>query len=116
MNAALTIVSKVGIIYGNLTVKQQCEVLREVVSKVVVDENGTILRMELLSPFAYLKRLKDRAVDDNNDLEGTTENSNPGTAAINCSDCTASGGPEETRTPDLYSAIVALSQLSYRPL
>ena len=24
-------------------------------------------------------------------------------------------GPEETRTPDLYSAIVALSQLSYRP-
>ena len=25
------------------------------------------------------------------------------------------GGPEETRTPDLYSAIVALSQLSYRP-
>jgi hypothetical protein len=25
------------------------------------------------------------------------------------------GGPEGTRTPDLYSAIVALSQLSYRP-
>ena len=24
-------------------------------------------------------------------------------------------GPEGTRTPDLYSAIVALSQLSYRP-
>jgi hypothetical protein len=26
------------------------------------------------------------------------------------------GGPEETRTPDFYSAIVALSQLSYRPV
>ena len=25
------------------------------------------------------------------------------------------GGPEGIRTPDLYSAIVALSQLSYRP-
>jgi hypothetical protein len=25
-------------------------------------------------------------------------------------------GPEETRTPDFYSAIVALSQLSYRPV
>ena len=25
-------------------------------------------------------------------------------------------GPEEIRTPDLYSAIVALSQLSYRPV
>ena len=25
-------------------------------------------------------------------------------------------GPEEARTPDLYSAIVALSQLSYRPI
>ena len=27
-----------------------------------------------------------------------------------------SGGPEGIRTPDLYSAIVALSQLSYRPV
>ena len=27
----------------------------------------------------------------------------------------SSGGPEGIRTPDLYSAIVALSQLSYRP-
>ena len=26
------------------------------------------------------------------------------------------GGPEEDRTPDLYRAKVALSQLSYRPI
>ncbi len=31
---------------------------------------------------------------------------------VDCPPC----GPEEARTPDLYSAIVALSQLSYRPI
>ena len=30
-------------------------------------------------------------------------------------DFVKSSGPEGTRTPDLHSAIVALSQLSYRP-
>ena len=117
LDAALTIVSKVGILYGNLSVRLQREVLREMISKVVVDREGTILRMELLSPFAYLKRLKERTTGGDNITSASgNKNSSHMTAAPKCSDCAASGGPEETRTPDLYSAIVALSQLSYRPL
>ena len=35
---------------------------------------------------------------------------------LNCKELVyVCSGPEEIRTPDLYSAIVALSQLSYRP-
>ena len=89
---------------------------KKLVDKIVVDRAGNIIRMDLLAPFAYLKRLTDRAKREANS-EGITRNENSGVAAAvpDCSDCTASGGPEETRTPDLYSAIVALSQLSYRP-
>ena len=35
--------------------------------------------------------------------------------AIHASTVPGSGGPEETRTPDLRRAKAALSQLSYRP-
>ena len=88
----------------------------ELVDKIVVDRAGNIVRMDLLSPFAYLKRLTDRVRREANS-EGTERNENSGTEAAvpECSDCTASGGPEGIRTLDLYSAIVALSQLSYSP-
>ena len=99
---------------------EQCtqhDVLREMVDRIVVDRAGNIVRMDLRSPFAYLKRLTDRAKREA-DAEGTerNKNSDQNVAAPECSDCTASSGPEEIRTLDLYSAIVALSQLSYRPV
>jgi hypothetical protein len=111
-----TIIAKVSILYGNLGPCSQRNVLREMVDKIVVDRAGTIVRMDLLSPFAYLKRLTDRVRREVNS-EGTERNENSGTEAAvpNCSDCTASGGPKETRTLDLFNAIEALSQLSYRP-
>jgi hypothetical protein len=71
-------------------------------------------RVELLPPFSYLHGLSDRIrnADGGGDGDGKTKAS---VKAGSCSISIASGGPEETRTPDLYSAIVALSQLSYRP-
>lgn len=51
--------------------------------------------MDLLAPFAYLKRLTDRVKREANS-EGVARNENSGVAAAvpDCSDCTASGGPE----------------------
>jgi hypothetical protein len=116
LDAALTIITKVGILYNNLEQRSQRDVLCEMVDKIVVDRVGNIVRMDLLPPFAYLKQLSDWAKHRAN-LEGTSrnENSGPSAAVPECSDCTSSSGPEGIRTLGLYSAIVALSQLSYRP-
>ena len=34
---------------------------------------------------------------------------------VSCTNAKSVGGPEGSRTPDLYNAIVAFSQLNYRP-
>lgn len=116
LDAALTIIAKVGILYVNLDQDSQREVLREMVDRVVVDRAGNIVRMDLLPPFGYLNRLTNRLRQEANS-EGVQRIKNSGldTAAAQCSGLTTSGGPEEIRTPDLVSAIDALSQLSYRP-
>jgi hypothetical protein len=91
---------------------QQKKLLREVIDRIVVDAEGNILRIDLLPPFAYLHdlacRTQSAAV-----CEAQKTKTSPVTGS--CSTYVFSGGPEEIRTPDLYSAIVALSQLSYRP-
>jgi hypothetical protein len=68
------------------------------VDKIVVDRAGNIVRMDLLSPFAYLKRLTDKVKRETNS-EGTERNENSGVDAAvpECSDCTASGGREGLR-------------------
>jgi hypothetical protein len=38
----------------------QKRLLREVVNKIVLNKQGNVLRMELLSPFAYLRLLSER--------------------------------------------------------
>ena len=81
----------------------------------VLDRCQKVLRVELLPPFSYLHGLSDRIrnADDGGDGDGKAKTS---VEAGSCLTKLSLGGPEETRTLDLYSAIVALSQLSYRPL
>ncbi len=97
LDAALTIIAKVGILYNNLEQCSQRDVLREMVDRIVVDRAGNVVRMELLAPFAYLKRLTDRIKRETRS-EGTQGNKNSGTSAADpeCSDCTASGGLDES--------------------
>lgn len=98
LDTALTIIAKVGILYSHLDRSAQREVLREMVEKIVVDRAGNVVRMDLLPPFAYLKRLTDR-VKQSPLSEGPQPTKNSGTlaAASKCSDYTASGGPEGRR-------------------
>jgi hypothetical protein len=89
--------------------------LREIVERVVVDPSGKVIRVELLPPFSYLHYLSDwvdSGEDDSNGSGKTKTSISAGSGSTKF----LLGGPEEIRTPDLYSAIVALSQLSYRPV
>ena len=115
LDDALHIISKIGVLFKDLDTSSQKDLLREIVERVVVDLSGKVVRVELLPPFSYLHGLSDRIqnADGGDNGDGKTKAS---VKAGSCSISIASGGPEETRTLDLYSAIVALSQLSYRPL
>lgn len=81
LDAALTIIAKVGILYNKLERSSQKKLLHEMVYRVVVCPKGTIRRMELLPPFAYLKEVTDR-VRKGSGFEGKTKTS---TVAGQCS-------------------------------
>ncbi len=103
-----------GVLYESLDFNNRRSLLKEIVERVVVDQRGNIKHVEWHSPFAYIRHMTERTWME---LAGDRhETSRTMTAGANCSDWFSACGPEETRTLDLYSAIVALSQLSYRPL
>ncbi|MEM9954341.1 MAG: recombinase family protein [Chloroflexota bacterium] len=54
LNVALEIITYAGIVYNSLKRKDQKELLRQMIDKVVIDATGTI-RLELRSPFGYLR-------------------------------------------------------------
>ncbi|MCA9892192.1 MAG: recombinase family protein [Anaerolineae bacterium] len=54
LDMALEILSQIGDRYARLDRETQREVLRKLVSKVIVDESGKVNRLELLPPFVYL--------------------------------------------------------------
>ncbi|QPC81730.1 recombinase family protein [Phototrophicus methaneseepsis] len=60
LDAALTIISKVSILYSNLGRDDQRSVLHEMVDKIVVNRFGTVVNMVLLPPFSYLKHISDQ--------------------------------------------------------
>ncbi len=67
LDTALTIISKVGILYRKLDRDSQKKLLREMVSRVIVCPEGTIQQMELLPLFAYLKEVTNRVWKGNED-------------------------------------------------
>lgn len=78
LDAALRVIAEIGVRYSQQDAKRQRDILRQVVSRVVIDETGKITRLELQPPFTYLHGLSDG-------VGGTV-----------------SGGPSarETKTPD----------------
>lgn len=75
LDDALTIIAKVGILYSRLERASQRKLLREMVAKVIVCPKGTILRMELLPPFAYLKDVITRVRQSSEDTGRKTKTS-----------------------------------------
>ena len=59
LDAALKIIAQVGIVYNRLERSDQKELLRHMVERVIIDPEGTI-RLELRTPFAYLRDISDK--------------------------------------------------------
>ncbi len=59
LDAALKIITQVGIVYNRLERSDQKELLRYMVERVIVDSAGKI-RLELRAPFAYLQDITDQ--------------------------------------------------------
>jgi len=59
------------------------------------------MRMELLPPFVYLKRLTDRVKREAGSEDSQNQKSGANAADLDCSDCALSGGPEETQSEQL---------------
>ncbi len=66
LDAALTIIAKVGILYNKLGRSDQKELLRQMVERVVVNPEGMIIRLELFPPFYYLRQVIEQAQNNGN--------------------------------------------------
>ncbi|MBZ0303440.1 MAG: recombinase family protein [Anaerolineae bacterium] len=68
LDAALQMIAQVGMVYNSLERNDQKELLRHMISRVVIDHEGSI-SLELRSPFSYLqditKRIQYGAVEEN---------------------------------------------------
>jgi hypothetical protein len=92
LDAALKIIAKVGILYKKLERGEQKDLLRQMIERVVVNPEGQIKRLELLLPFAYLRKVTKRVKKGGGKtVKGKTKTS---AAAGSCSDWVSGGGPE----------------------
>jgi len=94
LDAALHIISKIGVLYHQLERSQQKKLLHKVIERIVVDAEGTVLRIELQPPFAYLHDLTCRAQQA---AETEAEKTKTSAKAGSCSNSTALGGPRVVR-------------------
>lgn len=60
LDTALNIIGKLGILYETLPFDDRQELLRNVVERVVLNPEGTVLRVDLLPPFGYLTHVSER--------------------------------------------------------
>ena len=111
LNAALTIIAKVGILYNKLERSDQKDLLRQMVERVVVNLEGMIIRLELLPPFSYLRHVTERVqTSGGSAVEGKTKTS---TMAGQRSSLLSLSDPGGTRTHNLLIKSQLLCQLSY---
>ncbi len=118
LEAALKIIARIGKLYNGLERKDQKDLLRQVVRRVVVDDCGKVT-LELKSPFEYLRNLADEVRSVRKKLKGNkVEKKNGGQlAAVSprlCSNLISRGVPGEIRTPDPLLRRQMLYPLSYR--
>lgn len=111
LDEALTIIAKLGILYGTLPHLDQKELLRNVVERVVLNPEGNIIRMDWLPPFAYLQEVSDRVSQGGSFSENLAENQTSGDDA-GCSSGVLDCGQYRTRTYNLSHVKGTLCQLS----
>ncbi|QPC83683.1 recombinase family protein [Phototrophicus methaneseepsis] len=60
LDDALGIIAKVSIIFGRMDLASQKKLLKEMIHRVVVNQEGQIIDVELFAPFGYLQQLNTR--------------------------------------------------------
>ncbi len=96
LDDALTIISKIGVLYNKLGRNEQKELLRQIIERVIVDPEGMIIKLELLPPFSYLRRVSDRiGKDRGRSISG--EKTKASTKTGGCSDYLLLGGLNNSR-------------------
>ena len=97
LDAALTIIAKVGVLYSRLERDDQKDLLRQIVERVVVNPEGIIIRLELLPPFSYLRHVTQR-VQGTGGAEVVQRKTKTSAEAGQGSDPIQSGTPDRNRT------------------
>jgi len=92
LDQALTVISKVGVLFETMERSAQKALLREMVERVVVDPEGHVIRLELLPPFSYLHRLTGQYKGSKRGT-GKTKTSKVSPTGLSSNDL-SSGGPE----------------------
>lgn len=90
LDDALTLITKLGILYERLSRSDQRELLRNVVERVVVNPEGKIERVDLLPPFAYLHDVREKVSGSAGQAGDAGLNEKDGTSAAcsrNVLDC-----------------------------
>ena len=90
LDTALTIIAQVGIVYNTLERSDQKELLRHMVERVIIDPEGTI-RLELRTPFAYLRDISDTVRGDGGSSDHSKKAKADSNSAIGLSSGQCSG-------------------------
>ena len=93
LDDALEIMAQLGILYGSLPRREQYDLLRQVLKRVVIDHTGLIMWVELLPPFAYLRDVNGQMQDEAAGVGKAT-----GGVAAACSSYDLGCSPNGTRT------------------
>ena len=114
LDAALNIIAQIGDRFSKCTPEQQRAILLQMVERVIINRAGRIKIIEWKPPFCYLIPITE-AVGKKRQSRGKKQKDATTIASFAGSFQLTWLGRKGIRTPDLYSAIVALSQLSYTP-
>lgn len=113
LDDALTIMTKLSILYETLSRSDQKELLRNVVKRVVVNLEGEIERVDLLPPFAYLQEVYTNVNGDEEKTETNAEIETGDTNNATCSTQVLCSAPDRIRTYDSRFRKPKLFPLSY---
>ncbi len=69
LDDALHIISQIGLLYRGMELSDQKRLLKNIVSRVVVDAQGKLLRMELLPPFSYFRQISEKLNEESDSSE-----------------------------------------------
>ena len=93
LDHALDIISEIAILYNKLSLNNQARLLSLIVEKLVVDEAGNVLRVELHSPFSYLSKVdgwieqQNQPTEASNDPDVETEKASHLTGSLHLPEC-----------------------------